>query len=197
MLEIKSLETGYLAARPSPLGEKSGRLRVAAATPHILPGDVAHNTSAVCQLISEADASQVDVIVFPDLVLSGASCGDLFFQRALVDAVLEGLGKILLESESMDMLICLSLPLLLDDKLLKVSAYLFQGEIVGVRTSDNLSSAEKRWFTPASEIEGLYDHSYELLLEDPDFTKDLLADDRDLVWWQMINREGEIGRAHV
>lgn len=190
MLEIKSLETGYLAARPSPLGDKSGRLRVAAATPHILPGDVDHNTSAVCQLISEADASQVDVIVFPDLVLSGASCGDLFFQRALVDAVLEGLGKILLESESMDMLICLSLPLLLDDKLLKVSAYLFQGEIVGVRTSDNLSSAEKRWFTPASEIEGLYDHSYELLLEDPDFTKDLLADDRDLVWWQMINREG-------
>ncbi|NLC40451.1 MAG: hypothetical protein GX763_05995 [Clostridiaceae bacterium] len=190
MLEIKSQETGYFPARPSLAGDKSGGLRVAAATPHILPGDVAHNTSAVCQLINEAHARQVDVIVFPDLVLSGASCGDLFFQRALVDAVLKGLGRILLETESIEMLICLSLPLLLDDKLLKVSAYLFQGEIVGVHPSDNLSSAEKRWFTPASELEGLYDHSYELLVEDPDFSKDLLADDSDRVWWQMINREG-------
>ena len=140
-------------------------LRVAAATPRILPGDVACNTAAVCQLISRAADRQVDVIVFPDLVLSGASCGDLFFQRALVDAVLTGLGRILLETEALEMLICLSLPLLLDDRLLKVSAYLFQGEIVGMRPSDNLSSAEKRWFTPASEVSGLYEHRYPFSLQ--------------------------------
>lgn len=165
-------------------------LRVAAATPRILPGDVAHNTAAVCQLLRQADEEQVDVIVFSDMVLSGASCGDLLFQRALVDAVLEGLGRVLQASESLEMLICLSLPLLLDDQLLKVSAYLYQGEIVGMRPSDNLSSAEQRWFTPASAVVGLYEHSYELLVEDPDFSKDHLAADREQLWWQLINREG-------
>ncbi|MDD4541556.1 MAG: NAD(+) synthase, partial [Eubacteriales bacterium] len=165
-------------------------LRVAAATPQIVPGDVETNTSAVCRLMAEAERKQVDVLVFPDLVLSGASCGDLFFQRALQDAVLKGLGRILQESESVEMLICLSLPLPLDQHLLKVSAYIYQGEIVGVHPANTLSSAEQRWFTPAADITGLCEHTYELLIEDPAFEKNQLAEESELLWWQMINKKG-------
>lgn len=165
-------------------------LRLAAATPRIVPGDVANNTAAVCDLITAAEKKQVDVIVFPDLVLSGASCGDLFFQRALRDAVLKGLGRILRESESIEMLICLSLPLQIDNYLIKASAYLFQGKIVGVCPSDNLSSSDQRWFTPAADVPGLFDHSYELLVDDPALGKDIPAAERESLWWQMLNKEG-------
>ena len=165
-------------------------LRVAAATPLVVPGDVESNTAAVCSLLAEAEEQQVDVIVFPELVLCGATCGDLLFQRALKDTVLKGLVRILLESEDVEMLICLSLPLQFDGHLLKVTAYLFQGEIVGMYPAESLSSAERRWFTPASEIRNLYDQSYELLIDDPAFHKDVPAQERESAWWQMINKKG-------
>lgn len=165
-------------------------IRIAAATPQIMPGDVESNTSSVCQLITEAKAKQIDVIVFPDLVLCGASCGDLFFQRALRDAVLKGLGKILQESKTAEMLICLSLPLPINGHLLKVSCYLFQGKIAGMHPADNLSNAEQRWFTPAGDVPGIFDYSYELLIEDPAFNKDVLSADKEMIWWQMLDKEG-------
>ncbi|MDD6051868.1 MAG: NAD(+) synthase [Clostridiales bacterium] len=71
-----------------------GILRVAAAVPHLCLGDVERNVAAHLEKIAEAKERGAALVVFPELSLTGASCGDLFHQRALQDAVFQGLEAI-------------------------------------------------------------------------------------------------------
>lgn len=63
-----------------------GFFRAAAATPAIRVADCRHNAGAVAELMEEAAARGVQAIVFPELCLTGYTCGDLFLQQPLLKA---------------------------------------------------------------------------------------------------------------
>ena len=70
-------------------------VRVACAVPDVRVGDPLQNARKHCAILEKADAQKVDVLVFPELSLTGYTCQDLFFQDSLNDAALAGLGEIL------------------------------------------------------------------------------------------------------
>lgn len=65
---------------------KHGFIKVAAATPDIKVADVEYNTREICRLIDETAAQKSKVTVFPELCITGYTCGDLFAQDLLVKA---------------------------------------------------------------------------------------------------------------
>ena len=60
-------------------------IRIACAVPAVKVGDVKKNTEDSCAFIEKADEKQADLLVFPELALTGYSCGDVFLQDTLLD----------------------------------------------------------------------------------------------------------------
>ena len=69
----------------------NGLVRVAAAVPHLHLGNVEKNVQEHLHKLAEAREKQAALVVFPQLSLTGASCGDLFYQKPLLDSVQQGL----------------------------------------------------------------------------------------------------------
>ena len=90
---------------------KDGFLKVAAAAPEIRVADPAYNTDKIIDCIGEAKEAGVKLLVFPELVLTGATCGHLYFQRHLTDAAMEGLKRIAASTQGSDILAVIGLPL--------------------------------------------------------------------------------------
>ena len=64
---------------------KDGFLRVAAVTPDIKVADCDHNADEIIKYAKEAARNDASVIVFPELCITGSTCGDLFLQKTLLD----------------------------------------------------------------------------------------------------------------
>ena len=62
-------------------------IRIICAVPAVKVGDVKKNAQDICAMMEEADRNEADVILFPEMALTGYTCGDLFFQDALWNAV--------------------------------------------------------------------------------------------------------------
>ena len=69
-------------------------VRIACAVPAVKVGDVRKNTEGICAYIEKADAADADIVLFPELCLTGYTCGDLFFQDTLWKAVKAGVKEI-------------------------------------------------------------------------------------------------------
>ena len=65
---------------------KDGFLKVACATPRVRVADVDFNTEQICAQIEEAVGKGAKIIVFPELCITGYTCGDLFYQEELLSA---------------------------------------------------------------------------------------------------------------
>ena len=74
-------------------------IRIACAVPPVKVGDVRKNTEDICAYMKKADAANADIVLFPELCLTGYSCGDLFFQDVLWKAVKAGLKEICTHSK--------------------------------------------------------------------------------------------------
>ena len=66
-----------------------GFIRTAAAVPVVKVADVAHNVEEICRLVGEAADKEVSLAVFPELSLTGSTCGDLFGNSPLTKAAEE------------------------------------------------------------------------------------------------------------
>lgn len=117
---------------------KEGFLKVAAATPRIRVADCAYNTARVEELIAEAAEQGISLCVFPELVLTGYTCGDLFLQQALLDAAEEGLTRILQCSARFALVFAVGLPVRLDNALYNCAAICYKGKILGVIPKQNV-----------------------------------------------------------
>ena len=60
-------------------------IRIACAVPPVKVGDVRKNTEDICEFIARADEQNVDLLLFPELAMTGYSCGDLFLQEKLLE----------------------------------------------------------------------------------------------------------------
>ena len=71
-----------------------GFVKVASAIPKVKVADCRYNVVEINRLIQEAAASDVQIVVFPELSITGYTCGDLFFQEALQEDALLGMLEI-------------------------------------------------------------------------------------------------------
>ena len=113
---------------------RDGFIKVAAATPKIRVADVAYNTENICRLIDETAAAGAKVIVFPELCITGYTCGDLFTQEILLSEAREALHKIAEYTRGKDALVFVGVPLAVEGELYNVAAALNQGKILGLTT---------------------------------------------------------------
>lgn len=131
---------------------KQGFVKVAAITPDMRVADVDYNTAEICKNIGEAVEAGAKVLVFPELAITGYTCGDLFFQEALLKSAEEGLQKIVEYTKGKDALIFVGLPFVHAGKLYNVAAALNDGELLGFTTKTFLPNYdefyEMRYFQP-------------------------------------------------
>ena len=128
-------------------------IRIACAVPPVRVADVKKNTEDICAYMEKADAQNADIVVFPELALTGYTCGDLFFQDALHDGVKEGLSKIVECSARYPKLtVVVGMPLLLESKLYNCAAVILNGCVEGIIPKTCIPGNEKRWFSSGAEL---------------------------------------------
>lgn len=111
---------------------KHGFVKVAAASPMIRVADADYNAQQVIASMKEADAKGVKVLVFPELVLTGCTCYDLYTQRTLLKGAEKALVEVIKASEGMDVLAFVGLPFLYETRLYSVAAAVYDGELLGM-----------------------------------------------------------------
>lgn len=131
---------------------KDGFIRVAAATPEIKIADCVFNSDTVIAMIKEADSKGASVIVFPELCLTGASCGDLFFQKKLIDSAFSALEKIASDTKKTDVTSIIGFPFKFDSKLYNCAAAVYKGKIISIIPKTYFSGEQKRYFSSAENL---------------------------------------------
>ena len=106
---------------------KYGYLRAAAVSPALRVADPAYNAARICEAIGEAENRGVELLVFPELSLSGYTCGDLFLQDALREGCLSALGTVAQATAGRKMLVFVGLPLAVGGKLYNCAAGVADG----------------------------------------------------------------------
>lgn len=135
-----------------------GFVKVAAGIPLVRAGDPAHNAAQLEALIREAAAQGAQVVAFPELSVTGYTCGDLFLKPFLAQAAERVLGALLRRTESLDVVFLVGLPVVAGNVLLNAAAVCFRGEILGVIPKTYLPNYkefyEQRWFSSSLEWGG-------------------------------------------
>ena len=109
---------------------RQGFIKVAAVTPKIKVADPHYNAKEIGKGIEEAVRRGAKLIVFPELCLTGYTCGDLFLQEILLTQAREALAEVAAATEDSDALVFVGLPLVRQHKLYNVAAVLQDGEIL-------------------------------------------------------------------
>ena len=131
-----------------------GFLRAAAASVPVHLGDVERNEAEILSQIKCLTVQGVQLAVFPELCLTGATLGDLFFREEIASRAWEATQR--LARESGQMITVIGLPLLKDGKLWNVAAVLQNGAVQAVIPKPGLSREQRRWFAAGQE-KGLLD----------------------------------------
>lgn len=113
---------------------RHGFVKVAAATPDIRVADVAYNQEQICRLIDETASEGAKIVVFPELALTGYTCGDLFTQDVLLEQARKAICQVAAATEEKDALIFVGMPLAVEGELYNVAAALNRGKILGFTT---------------------------------------------------------------
>ena len=136
---------------------KDGFLRVAAVTPDIKVADCDHNADEIIRLAKEAARNDASVIVFPELCITGSTCGDLFLQKTLLDGAKAALEKIAKATAKCDAVIIVGMPYEVYDKLYNCAAVIWNGDVVGIVPKKNIFVSEAGVFTAWEDERELLD----------------------------------------
>ncbi len=135
---------------------KYGFTKVASAIPAVRVGDVAFNLQQIERLTTEAENKGVEVIVFPELSMTGYSCQDLFRQQILLDESEKGVGQLLEFTRQMEIIAIVGAPVVAGDLLLNAAIVVQKGRILGIVPKTYLPNYnefyEKRWFASAQDL---------------------------------------------
>lgn len=134
---------------------KHGFIKVAAITPDSKVADTVFNAEQICEKMKEALSAGAKILVFPELCLSGYTCGDLFLQETLLMSCRKQLKRVAEQTRGMDALIFVGLPLEREGKLYNVAAALQNGKILAFIPKMFIPSYgefyETRHFLPGNE----------------------------------------------
>ena len=133
-----------------------GLFRVATAIPTVKVADVEYNLKQHIQLLREAHAEGVQLLVFPELSLTGYTCADLFHHRPLLDATVQAIMHLAEAARGIDMAVIVGAPLTYCNRLYNCAVLLGDGQVIGIVPKIYLPNYnefyESRWFAPGTEI---------------------------------------------
>jgi len=123
------------------------KVKIAIAAPEIRLCDPGYNVGMCIEAAKEADKCGSDIIVFPELALTGATAGDLYFQEALVETAEAALGEYVNATAELSIMSFIGLPISANGSLYNGVCAISEGEILGI----TVSGADSRWFAPISD----------------------------------------------
>lgn len=133
----------------------NGMLRMGVATPELKVADVSFNIAAIRRAAEQAVGKKCRLVLFPELCLTGYTCGDLFYQHALQQRVETGLRELAQFSSTMATTLVVGAPVAVDGRLFNCAAVISQGRILGLVPKCYLPNSaefyEQRWFSSAFE----------------------------------------------
>ncbi len=132
---------------------KDGFIKVGAVAPKIRVADVFGNCDECIKEAARAEKSGVKLLVFPELALTGATCGDLFMQRTLLREAEAALRRFAEQTKELDMVSFIGLPVQHRGNVYNGVAAVFGGSVMGIVAKSVLTPEEKRYFTAADEGE--------------------------------------------
>ena len=137
---------------------KDGFIKVAAGSVKTTVADIAANLSEIKKRIEQADKKGVNLLVLPELSLTGYTCGDLFYSEVLLDSAREALCELAEFTADKYPLVLVGLPLRHGHRLFNCAAALHDGEIKAIVPKTHLPNYsefyEKRQFASANSLGG-------------------------------------------
>lgn len=130
-------------------------LKVCAATPKIKLGDCKYNTEQIIACMKQSELEGASLTLFPELCITGYTCGDLFFQSTLLTQTQQSIRLLLQESTKHEQLFVIGAPIAYEDHLYNTAIVICKGEILGIVPKTYLPNYneyyEKRWFHSAND----------------------------------------------
>ena len=135
---------------------KYGFVRVAAAVPAVKVADCKFNAQQIETQIAIADGKGVQIIIFPELSITGYTCADLFGQTLLLEEAEIALMQIMNNTRQMDIISIIGMPVVMNSTLLNCAVVCQKGKILGIVPKTYLPNYkefyEQRWFTSALQL---------------------------------------------
>lgn len=136
--------------------EEFNIIRVATVSPVIHLGNIAQNVFEIQNMFEKLNQNNINIVVFPELTLTGYTLGDLIYQREILENSKLGIIKLAKLSEDVNSILIVGLPLEISNRIFNAAAVIFNGEILGfvVKTylSNNREYYEERWFATANDL---------------------------------------------
>lgn len=133
-----------------------GFIRVAAATPRVKVADVDANVEEICRMAEIAENEQVSILAFPELSVTGYSCGDLFAQELLVNRAEEGVKRLKTFSRGKSLTLVVGVPVRVRGSLYNCAAVIQNGSLKGIVPKIYLPTYnefyESRWFSSGCDF---------------------------------------------
>lgn len=133
-----------------------GFVRVAAATPLIRVADCDYNANNIIGLIDQAQEQGVAAIVFPELCITGYTCGDLFHQQLLLETTEKTVERLKDYLKGKSIIVIIDIPLVIDLHVYNTSLVLCNGSIYGAVPKTYIPNYnefyEMRWFASGSGL---------------------------------------------
>ena len=138
--------------------KRNGFIKVAAATPIVRIGDCRANAEQMAAQMREAVERGVSVVVFPELSMTGYTCGDLFLQSRIIEAGDEALAMLL--ANPMPIVSIVGMPIYYKNNLYNCAVVIANGKIEGIVPKSYIPNYsefyESRWFTEGRDIRNTY-----------------------------------------
>ena len=135
---------------------KYGIIKVACAVPVVSVADCGQNIKEMESLIAQAEGQKAEIIVFPELSITGYTCQDLFRQQLLLDAAENCVMQLLEFSRQLNIISIVGAPVVVGDLLLNCAVVFQQGKILGIVPKTFLPNYsefyEKRWFASSQDL---------------------------------------------
>ena len=129
---------------------------MAAAIPQVKVADCIFNTQQIESMIAQAEGKGVEVIVFPELCITGYTCQDLFRQHALLEQTETAVMMLLDFTRKLDVITIVGLPVIVGDLLLNCAAVIQKGDLLALIPKTYLPNYsefyEKRWFASSQDL---------------------------------------------
>ncbi|MDR1474215.1 MAG: NAD(+) synthase [Endomicrobium sp.] len=138
---------------------KYGFVKIASATPKVIVANPQANATEIIELIKQANKSLVELLVFPELCVSGYTCGEMFLSDVLKESVYKALDKICKYTTGKKTLVFVGSPIWKENKLYSCAVAFQNGKVLGVVPKTFLPSYsefyELRHFTSGRDLSGM------------------------------------------
>lgn len=132
-------------------------LKVCTVTPSMHLADCTYNIEEIARSLHEASNNGASLAVYPELCVTGYSCGDLFYQTSLIEEAEKSIERLLIATQDIEIIAVIGAPVTVDNGLYNCALILHKGHILGIVPKTYLPNYsefyEKRWFTAAHNLQ--------------------------------------------